>query len=318
MTLPDPMTPADCDLRGLEYMPLLGQRLFGSDFNGTASDSEWRAALTLWWAAWTQCPAGSLPDDDAALCRLADLGRDVKTWLKLKDKALHGFVKCSDGRLYHPTLAEQAVIAWDKRQQDRATRTADTQRKAKERAARSDLFKQLEAAGVTPEWNTKTTELRDLVTRHCHGQSDTGHAPVTPPVTRTVTAKTGRDGTEEERRSSVANATGASPPKIDDPQPSVFDTGVALLVRTGSKPKPARGLIAKWIRATDEDWTLRALESAEGRADPVSWIEARLAAHRSTADEARAISHATAERYRRMAIPGPPIAPSRMAETIGG
>ncbi len=197
------MTPTDCDLRGLEYMPLLGQRLFGSDFNGTATDSEWRAALTLWWAAWTQCPAGSLPDDDAALCRLADLGRDVKTWLKLKDKALHGFVKCSDGRLYHPTLAEQAVIAWDKRQQDRATRTADTQRKAKERAARSDLFKQLKAVGVTPEWNTKTTELRDLVTRHCHGQSDTGHAPVTPPVTRTVTAKTGRDGTEQKKKEEV-------------------------------------------------------------------------------------------------------------------
>ena len=40
MTLPEPMTPADCDLRGLEYMPLLGQRLFGSDFNGITNDSE--------------------------------------------------------------------------------------------------------------------------------------------------------------------------------------------------------------------------------------------------------------------------------------
>ncbi|WP_294312785.1 hypothetical protein [uncultured Sphingomonas sp.] len=119
------------------------------------------------------------------------------------------------------------------------------------------------------------------------------------------------------RSSSVANATGASPPKIDDPQPSVFDTGVALLVRTGSKPKPARGLIAKWIRATDEDWTLRALASAEGRADPVAWIEARLKSHQSVEDEARAISHATAERYRRMAIPGPP-AGNRVGEAIVG
>ncbi len=300
MTLPDPMTPADCDLRGLEYMPLLGQRLFGSDFNGTASDSEWRAALTLWWAAWTQCPAGSLPDDDAALCRLADLGRDVKTWLKLKGKALHGFVRCSDGRLYHPTLAEQAVIAWDKRQQDRAARTADTQRKAKERAARSDLFKQLEAVGVTPDWNTKTTELRDLVTRHCHGQSDTGHAPVTPPVTRTVTAKTGRDVY------SVANATGASP-KIDDPGKALFDAGVALLVGAGQSDKAARSLIGRWRKGKGDAWTREALVSAEGKSDPVGWIEKRKAAAVSVEDEARALSHATAERYRRMAIPGPPV-----------
>ena len=317
MTLPDPMTPPDCDLRGLEYMPLLGQRLFGSDFNGTASDSEWRAALTLWWAAWTQCPAGSLPDDDAALCRLADLGRDVKTWLKLKDKALHGFVRCSDGRLYHPTLAEQAVIAWGKRQQDRVARTADTQRKAKERAARSELFKQLEAVGVTPDWNTKTKDLRDLVTQYSAGQSESGHAPVTPPVTRTVTAKTGRDGTEEERRSSVANATGASPPILEDPSKVLFDAGVALLVKAGVSERQARGLIAKWRKSKGEPWVREALVSAEGKAEPVSWIEARLASASNIEDEARAVSHATAERYRRMAIPGPPVT-ARQAEAIGG
>ena len=70
--LPEPMTPADCDLRGLEYMPLLGQHLFGSEFNARANDSEWRAGLTLWWAAWCQVPAASLPDDDVALCALHD------------------------------------------------------------------------------------------------------------------------------------------------------------------------------------------------------------------------------------------------------
>ncbi len=61
---PAPLVPADVDLRGLEYMPLLGARLMASDFHARASDSEWRAALTLWWAAWQQVPAGSLPDDD--------------------------------------------------------------------------------------------------------------------------------------------------------------------------------------------------------------------------------------------------------------
>ena len=117
--LPAPLTPPDCDLRGLEYMPLLGHHLFGSEFNAKANDSEWRAGVTLWWSAWGQMPAASLPDDDIALCRLADLGRDLKSWRKIRGLALHGFVKCSDGRLYHPTLAKQALLAWEKRIKER-------------------------------------------------------------------------------------------------------------------------------------------------------------------------------------------------------
>jgi hypothetical protein len=124
---PNPLTPSDCDLRGLDYMPLLGNHLFGSEFNAAASDSAWRAAVTLWWAAWNQVPAGSLPNDDVALCRLADLGRDVKTWKKLKAHALHGFICCNDGRLYHEFLCKQALVAWEKRVKER-------DRKAKWRA----------------------------------------------------------------------------------------------------------------------------------------------------------------------------------------
>lgn len=124
MNLPEPLTPAECDLRGLEYMPLLGAHLFGSEFNAKATDLEFRVAVTLWWAAWTQHPAASLPDDDAALCKFADLGRDLKTWRKIRACALHGFVKCSDGRLYHGTLAKQANIAWEKRVKDRERKAA--------------------------------------------------------------------------------------------------------------------------------------------------------------------------------------------------
>lgn len=49
----------------------------------------------------------------------------------------------------------------------------------------------------------------------------------------------------------------------------------------------------------------------------MSWIEAKLKSHKSVEDEARAISQATAERYRRMAIPGPPAA-NRVGEAIVG
>lgn len=117
--LPPPMTPADCDLRGLEYMPLHGAKLFASDFYARASDAEFRAGMSLWWEAWQQVPAASLPDDDVVLCRLADLARDIKTWRKIKAMAMHGFVLCSDGRWYHEFLAQQALVAWDKRVKER-------------------------------------------------------------------------------------------------------------------------------------------------------------------------------------------------------
>ncbi|GAA0675387.1 hypothetical protein GCM10009102_29540 [Sphingomonas insulae] len=69
-----------------------------------------------------------------------------------------------------------------------------------------------------------------------------------------------------------------------------------------------RGLIGKWRKLQGEPWVREALVSAEGKAEPVSWIEPTIAAAASVEDKARAVSRATAERYRRMAIPGLPVA----------
>lgn len=109
---PDPLVPVDVDLRGLEYMPYYGDRLRESGLNARATDAEYRAAHNLWWSAWRQVPASSLPDDDVDLCRLADLGRDQKTWQAVKAGAMRGFVLCSDGRWYHRALAAFATDAW--------------------------------------------------------------------------------------------------------------------------------------------------------------------------------------------------------------
>lgn len=120
MTLPAPLTPPDCDLRGYDFMPLFGHRLFRSDLYEQTDGEEFKCAVKLWWEAWNQCPAGSLPDDDAKLARLADLGRDVKTWRKIRESVLRGFVLCSDGRLYHKWLCEWALEAWQRRLRERA------------------------------------------------------------------------------------------------------------------------------------------------------------------------------------------------------
>jgi hypothetical protein len=112
--LPTPLVPAEVDLRHLPYMPLHVGRL--RDSVVVSYDAEiFRAAVLLWCASWHQIPAGSLPDDDKTLARLAGLGRDIRSWQKYRaGGSLHGFVKCADGLLYHPLICEQALELWGK------------------------------------------------------------------------------------------------------------------------------------------------------------------------------------------------------------
>lgn len=107
-----PLVPAACDLAGLKWFPLDIDRLLGSQFHAGADDTAWRAGVTLWIKSFRQVPAASLPADDDSLARLADLGRDVRTWRRVRRAALHGWLLCNDGRLYHPVVAERALAAW--------------------------------------------------------------------------------------------------------------------------------------------------------------------------------------------------------------
>jgi len=111
--LPEPPIAVDVDLKDFAFTPLYRARLFGSSFHAHCNDSEWRAGLTLWLKSQEQSPAGSLPDNDVELCRLAELGRDIKTWNKVKSGALHGWYKCRDGRLYHAVVAEVTNEQWN-------------------------------------------------------------------------------------------------------------------------------------------------------------------------------------------------------------
>lgn len=115
MSLPEPLTNANLDVRLMPYMPLDVVRLRDSDIAALASGDAFRAAVLLWCACWHQVPAASLPADAANLARYAGYGRDIKGWLKVKDDALRNFVECSDGRLYHPVIAEKAIDADKKR-----------------------------------------------------------------------------------------------------------------------------------------------------------------------------------------------------------
>ena len=125
--LPAPLTPPDCDLRGMPFMPLDVVRLGDSDLFALSTGDEFRAAVVLWCKSWRQVPAASLPTDDRLLARLSSTGPN---WPKVKAMALREWVLCSDGRLYHPLVAEKAREAWRNRQMQReqAARRRDKRR----------------------------------------------------------------------------------------------------------------------------------------------------------------------------------------------
>lgn len=123
---PEPLTPTDLDLRDFDWMPLDVARLRDSDLSVLAPGDAFRAAVLLWCASWHQVPAASLPNEDRLLANLAGYGRDLKGWASVRVDALRGFIECSDGRFYHPVVAEKAIEADDQRKKQRNRTAAAT------------------------------------------------------------------------------------------------------------------------------------------------------------------------------------------------
>ena len=233
--LPDPLTPPDCDLRGLEFMPLDTVRLLDSDLFALSTGEEFKAALALWCKSWTQVPAGSLPKDDRVLAHLSGAGSG---WRKVKELALRNWMECSDGRLYHPVVAEKALEALPRRKAFQEEKTASATRKERERVDRKAMFERLREVGVVMPYDTKTSELRSradaLVSR---GDGVTGHGEaVTSGVSghAQVTAKTG-------------TGTGTIPPTPREVTPGPSDLQ-AVMKAGGMITQPSDyGLLREWL-----------------------------------------------------------------------
>lgn len=129
-TLPAPLVPADVDLSDFAFMPLDVRRLRDSRFTATIDGDAFKVGLLLWCASWHQHPAASLPDEDVELAQLAGFGRVVREWKKVRAEALYGWVLCSDGRLYHPTVAEKALESWESKMRHAYGKMVDRIRKA--------------------------------------------------------------------------------------------------------------------------------------------------------------------------------------------
>lgn len=266
LQLPEPLTPPDCNLRGLPFMPLHIERLLDSDMMALSTGEEFKTALRLWCKSWNQEPAASLPDDDRILAHLA--GKELSAWRKVKDMVLRGFVKCSDGRLYHPVIAEEAVKAMAKREEHQVAKDGDNERKREEREDRKLLFAALRDVGVIlPAKGTSTSQLREVAaSRGISIIVTEGHkvVTVTPKGSRKeshggVTAKTGTGTYIKEERD---NARGPVD-NFDGPGDYLAD------------PTPY-GAMAKLLRVNDVD-------VAPGRPDFREWVDKGL-----TEDEAMA------------------------------
>ena len=137
--LPSPLVPAEVDLSDFPFMPIDVRRLRDSRLVATSTGDAFMAWMLLVCASWHQRPAGSLPDDDIELAQLAGFGRVVREWQKVRGGALYGWVKCSDGRLYHPHVAEKAVEAWDGKLQHQWRKECDRIRKENHKRAKEKL-----------------------------------------------------------------------------------------------------------------------------------------------------------------------------------
>lgn len=272
--LPAPLTHPECDLSDFQYMELDVRRLRDSKFAASGSGDGFRAGVLLWCAAWHQIPAASLPDDDIELANLAGYGRVVKEWRKVREQALSGFVKCSDGRLYHAVIAEKAVAAFA----------------AKERHAYGKLLERLRKENVKRE-----KEKRQHVGIPTFEQWKSGNYPQgIPPEEPTVSGgippenplRGNGEGTEQngegELIPSEANASGASPPttlpsEMDD-KDKIFTYGVPMLVNAGSTDKAARSFLAGLAKGHGDPAVVQALRDCiRAKAiDPLTWLAAAL------------------------------------------
>lgn len=156
--LPAPLVPPDVDLRGMPFMPLMGDRLFKSTTWLEATSDAKVAALRLWWHSFAhEVPAASLPDSDHLLA--AHAGLTIRAWRRVKAQAMRGWILCSDGRWHHGVVAELALEAWGGRLRNREKVRKSRERKRAARGAEGDDVTVTET-GTRPLRNRREGQLQ--------------------------------------------------------------------------------------------------------------------------------------------------------------
>lgn len=258
MTLPVPLIQSEVDLTDFPFMPLDVRRLRDSDLASLESPEACWAAVLLWAASWHQVPAGSLPDDNRVLSQLAGFGRVVKEWLRVRDGALRSFVKCSDGRLYHPVVVEKAVEAWSGKLRVRWKRDCERIKKYHQRhktEATYPLFEEWKA--YRAETGSEQWPVVPPMSQGTNAGSPEGHPPEVPWDTPTMSPQcppknTVDSGQGEGKGQGEVNQNQESPtsttesPHSDQPPNSSSSSNSAA---PGKDTAPLTWLVFDWEKA---------------------------------------------------------------------
>lgn len=255
--LPTPLVAADLDVRDLDGFMLNVERLMASELVALSSHEVVAAALFLWCRAWKQLPAASLPDDDRVIAAFSRL--PLPRYRKLKAEVLRGFVKCSDGRLYHRTLAGEAVAAFARKRIYLDRREKDAERLKQWR---------LKHARNGNETTAETEDETQVETRFVReGQDDT------------VRYDTVRDLIEE-REDAAPICAAAVPSQGLISESAAVLTPEADLFRRGKEVlgSSAGGLVRKLLSAKGGNLSLAraAIETASTKEAPREYVGAAI------------------------------------------
>lgn len=283
-------------------MPLHVARLRDSDLAAEEHPEACWYAVLLWAASWHQLPTASLPDNDAVLTKLIGLGRDLKTFRKHKVGALRGFVLCDDGRLYHPIVAEQALVGWrGKLEQRWRTECARIKKRNQRDETDVPLPSFAEFMETLPEGSRLPSVPEDGAPRP-QGQEEVSPGTGTPrPRGNDIqeTEKGTRTGTGIP--SSEPNGSGAEAPSDEDMKAKAWWLALRVLMDRGMQNRAAAAkLVGKWAK----DYALEHIAQASQSAwdvktlDPISYITVALDRLRSETTEADAFTSPTETRQR--------------------
>ena len=104
--LPDPPYPSTTKLNG--YEPRIDwQRIRASKTWRLCPADQRNHLLRLWLESWNEYPCGSWEDDDELIAAAIDV--PVRVFLAHKDILMRGWRRHSDGRFYHPFIAEKVL-----------------------------------------------------------------------------------------------------------------------------------------------------------------------------------------------------------------
>ena len=218
---PAPLVAADVDCTDLDGFMLNVERLMSSELWALSTGEELKAALALWCRAWKQVPAASLPDDPRVLAAFA--GVPASRWKKVQEMALRVFVKCSDGRIYHPVLAKEALNAWERKTSFRRKREQDAERlrdwRTKQRSDNPETPRETPIEAQVKRVSSPS-ETRDVAEGQGQGQGQ-GH----------LSKKDGGDSAgERDPIREALNAIGA----WDDPNCRIHGARVPEWIRQGA------------------------------------------------------------------------------------